>query len=82
MNIIIFENVFSREELDDYIIKMKQEHPDFDITKIIITDKEKMQEHQDVITLLRRDGLDILPIVKIDGKITKIEKDDSKNKLI
>jgi hypothetical protein len=44
------------------------------IKKIDVTNKDMMKKHKDVVELLKNDGIDILPVIKMDGKITNDEK--------
>jgi 50S ribosomal subunit-associated GTPase HflX len=73
MEIYIFEGL-AIGDTDTYIINMKSKHPDAMIRKVDITNKDQMKDHEDVISILREKGLDALPIVKVDGKITEFQR--------
>ena len=44
------------------------------ISKIDIMDSAKIKPHKDVVALLKKDGLDVLPVVKVDGKLMSAQK--------
>jgi glycerol-3-phosphate responsive antiterminator len=47
------------------------------IRKINVLDKDSMKSNKDVINRIKSDGLEVLPIIKLDSKIVthdKIEK--------
>lgn len=39
------------------------------IRKASIMDKDSVKKHKDVVKKLKKDGMDALPVVKIDGKV-------------
>lgn len=62
-------------DLDVLIMDIYKKNKDrVAIKKIDVTNKDMMKKHKDVVDLLKNDGIDILPVIKMDGKITNAEK--------
>lgn len=62
-------------DLDVLILDIYNKNKDrVSIKKIDVTNNDMMKKHKDVVALLKNDGIDILPVIKIDGKITNSEK--------
>ena len=78
MRIEVFEMQGINEmatDLDALIINLhKKYNKTIDIRKINVVDKNAMKDHKDVIGMLRDKGLDVLPLIKKDGKLVTEEK--------
>jgi len=62
-------------DIDVLLINMKKKHAeDLGVRKIRISDKQEIRKHKDVVQVLAQQGLDALPVVKVDGKIVENEK--------
>ncbi|MBI4170397.1 MAG: arsenic metallochaperone ArsD family protein [Candidatus Aenigmarchaeota archaeon] len=65
-------------DIDVLLINLKKKYAaDLGIKKINITNKEEIRKHKDIVHLLAQQGLDALPLIKLDGKIVdhaKLEK--------
>lgn len=57
------------EEIDKLIIKLHKKFPDTSIRKINVLDEEKMKTEAEIKELIRINGLEILPIFRLEGKI-------------
>ena len=44
------------------------------VSKVDVLNAAVMKEHKDIIELLKKNSLDVLPLVKINGKITNPQK--------
>ncbi len=61
-------------DIDVLLINMKKKHAeDLGIKKIKISDKQEIKKHKDVVQVLAQQGLDALPVIKMDGKIVEHE---------
>lgn len=61
------------EKLDFMIVDIYRKYRGLmSIKKINVLDKEKMKEHDDVVEIIKRKGIDALPIIKIDGKFSSL----------
>lgn len=47
---------------------------DFSITKIDVTDAAAMKNHKDVVKILKKEGIDALPLLKLNGRLLKEDK--------
>ena len=57
-------------DMDVLLLNLKRKHEgEVAIKKINIMNNEEVKKHKDVVQKLASDGLDALPIVKLDGKI-------------
>lgn len=65
-------------DIDVLLINLKKKYAaGLGVKKINITNKEEIRKHKDIVQLLAQQGLDALPLIKLDGKIvdhTKLEK--------
>jgi disulfide oxidoreductase YuzD len=62
-------------DIDVLIINLKRKFAEeFSVRKIMISQKDEVRKHKDVVQLLSKQGLDVLPVVKVDGKIVPAEK--------
>ena len=62
-------------DTDVLLINLKKKYAsDLLVKKINISDKEQVRKHKDVVKELSEKGLDILPVIKLDGKIVNEEK--------
>jgi len=77
MKIEIFEikgSSFSNElstNLDVLILDLYKRRPDIKIKKIDVLNKDLMKDHKDIIKIISKEGLDVLPLIKFNGKIIK-----------
>jgi len=61
--------------LDATIVNLKKRHGNkITIRKIDVLDKRSMKRHRDVIKKIKSNGLEDLPIIKLDSKIVKQDK--------
>lgn len=76
MQIEIFETIgyTTPTDFDTLLINLHKKGAGVKINKINIMDSAKIKPHRDVITLLKKDGLDVLPVVKVDGKLMSAQK--------
>jgi hypothetical protein len=44
------------------------------IKKIDVVDKTAMKKHKDIVGILKNNGIESLPIIKVDGRIVKKDK--------
>jgi len=66
----VFEIRGSAEpEVDELIIKLHKKFPDATIRKVNVLDKEKMKGEAEIKEMIRINGLEILPLFRLDGKI-------------
>ncbi len=62
-------------DIDMLLINLKRKYTEeLGLRKIPIEKKEEISKHKDVVQVLAHDGLDALPIVKLDGKIIQPDK--------
>jgi isopropylmalate/homocitrate/citramalate synthase len=62
-------------DLDVLILDIYKKHSDsVMIRKIDVTNKDMMKKHKDVVEMLKKDGIDILPVIKADGKVIDSDK--------
>ena len=75
MNIEIFEvKGFGSElptNIDALIINLNKKHPEVRIKKLDVLNKDMMKQHKDIVKLLKENDLDILPLLKVNGKLIK-----------
>ena len=65
-------------DLDVLLINLKKKYAnDIGIKKVKILNKDEVKKHKDVIQKLAAEGLDVLPIIKLDGKIVEAGKLES-----
>ena len=76
LKIEIFEiknnNVFSEldTEVEAHIVNLYNKYKDqIQLNKVNIIDKEAMKKHKDILKHIEQFGVDILPLIKVDGKI-------------
>ena len=56
-------------DLDALILNLNRKHAEVTVKKLDILNKDMMRGHKDVLKLLKDNSVDILPLVKIDGKL-------------
>lgn len=57
-------------DMDVLLINLKKKYAaELGVRKIHISNKGEVRKHKDVIKLLAENGLDSLPVIKLDGKI-------------
>jgi hypothetical protein len=61
-------------ELDMLILDVHKKNDGIQMKKIDVLDKNAIKKHKDIIDILKKGGLESLPIIKVDGKITTKEK--------
>ncbi|GEM_PF-3435071 len=73
---IIFETrgYSTPTDIEALILNMHNRGVPIIISKVDVLNAAAMKSHKDVIELLKKDGLDILPLVKINGKIANSQK--------
>ncbi len=73
---IIFETIgySTPTDIEALILNMHNRGVPVIISKVDVLNAGAMKDHKDVIELLKKDGLDVLPLVKINGKITNPQK--------
>ena len=73
---IIFETrgYSTPTDIEALILNMHNRGVPIIISKVDVLNAAAMKEHKDVIELLKKDGLDVLPLVKINGKIANSQK--------
>ncbi len=78
MRIEIFEIKGSGEistDIDALILNLYRKYRDkISVSKINILDEKSMKKHNDVIEIIKKHDIDVLPIIKLDGKITDQSK--------
>ncbi len=74
----IFEIKGSSEistELDVLVLDLhKRYNGDILLKKIDVFNKEQIKPHKDIIGIIKKDGIDVLPLIKADGKVVSEEK--------
>ena len=58
-------------DLDALIININKKMPEVRIKKLDVLNKDMMKNHKDVVKLLKENSLDILPLLKVNGKLVK-----------
>ena len=73
---IIFETrgYSTPTDIEALILNMHNRRMPIVVSKVDVLNAAAMKSHKDVIELLKKDGLDILPLVKINNKITNPQK--------
>ncbi|MCX6818680.1 MAG: hypothetical protein NT129_01635 [Candidatus Aenigmarchaeota archaeon] len=61
-------------DLDALIINLNKKHSDVMVKKLDVLNKEMMKSHKDIVKMLKERSLDILPLIKINGKLVDTEK--------
>jgi hypothetical protein len=61
-------------ELDVIILDAHKKNKNLEIRKIDVLDKTVMKKHKDIVDILKKNGIESLPIVKVDGKVTGLER--------
>ena len=61
-------------DLEVIILNMHNRGMPIAFSKVDVLNAAAMKNHKDVIELLKKDGLDVLPLVKMNGKITTSQK--------
>lgn len=57
-------------DIDVLLINLKKKYAaDLGVKKVDIMDKDSIKKHKDVVKALAEQGLDVLPVIKLDGKI-------------
>jgi len=64
-------------EIDMFILDIHKKNPNIIIKKIDVMDKNSMKGHKDVVQILKTDGIDPLPLIKVDKKIVNQEAFES-----
>ena len=57
--------------LDALIINLNKKRSEIIMKKLDVLDKSMMKRHKDVLKVLKENNVDILPLVKIDGKLMR-----------
>ena len=73
---IIFETrgYSAPTDLEALILNMHKKGAPVLIKKIDVLNAAEMKNHKDIVDLLKKDGLDALPVVKMNGKIITPQK--------
>jgi disulfide oxidoreductase YuzD len=59
-------------DIDVLLLNLKKKYAqDLGVRKIDISQKDEIKKHKDVIEALKNEGMDILPVIKLDGKIVE-----------
>ena len=62
-------------DLDVLLINLKKKYASgLGIRKINIVQKDEIRKHKDVVEALKKKGLDVLPVIKLDGKLVDQSK--------
>jgi len=61
-------------DLDALIINLNKKHSDIMVKKLDVLNKDMMKSHKDIVKMLKERSLDILPLIKINGKLVDKEK--------
>jgi hypothetical protein len=61
-------------DLDALIINLNKKHSDIMVKKLDVLNKEMMKSHKDIVKMLKERSLDILPLIKINGKLVDTAK--------
>ena len=65
-------------DLDVLLINLKKKYAGYiGIKKINIANKDEIKKHKDVVQALTQEGLDVLPMIKLDGKMVGQDKHES-----
>lgn len=57
-----------------FLVNMHSRKEGIRIVKVDVLDAKQMSKHKDVVECLKKDGLDALPLVKIDGRLLDEER--------
>ena len=58
-------------DLDALIINLNRKRPEVRIKKLDVLNKDMMKSHKDVLKILKEHSVDILTLVKVNGKLVK-----------
>ena len=62
-------------DIDVLLINLKKKYSsELGFRKISIANKEEIRKHKDVVQMLAQQGLDALPLIKLDGKVVDQQK--------
>jgi hypothetical protein len=61
-------------DLDALIINLNRKHPQITVKKLDVLNKDMMKSHKDIVKMLKENSLEILPLIKINGKLINPEK--------
>ena len=62
-------------ELDVLVLDLhKRYNGNILLKKIDVFNKEQIKPHKDIIEIIKKDGIDVLPLIKADGKVVSEEK--------
>jgi disulfide oxidoreductase YuzD len=62
-------------DLDVLLLNLKRKYSsDLAIRRVKISDKVEIKKHKDVVQKIAQEGLDVLPVIKLDGKIVNSMK--------
>ena len=62
-------------DIDVLLINLKKKYAsELGVKKVHISNKEEIKKHKDVVQTLAQNGLDVLPLIKLDGKIVDQQK--------
>lgn len=74
----IFEIKGSSEistDLDVLVLDLhKRYNGNISLKKIDVFNKEQIKPHKDIIEIIKKGGIDVLPLIKADGKVVSEEK--------
>jgi len=74
--ILIFETrgYTTPTDFETLILNMHRRGLPVPIKKVDVLNAAEMKVHKDVVELLKKQGLDVLPVVKINNKLTSTQK--------
>ena len=58
-------------DLDSLILNLNRKHSEVMVKKLDVLNRDMMKRHKDVLRLLKENSVEILPLIKIDGKLVK-----------
>lgn len=60
-------------DLDILILDLNKRRKDIRLRKVDVFNKDQIRPHKDIIGMIKKEGIDILPVIKADGKIVSEE---------
>ena len=56
-------------DLDSLILNLNRKSSEVMVKKLDVLNKDMMKSHKDVVKLLKEQSVDILPLIKVNGKL-------------